>query len=412
MTIPNLTFIAIACPLVCAPALLHAADPVVDNVVSTQRAGTKLVDISFDVLDADSDQLFISVEISDDGGATFVVPVSALSGDVIVSATPDATGHVLVWNAAIDFNQQFNDTMVVRVVAHDDPGLAPPPAGMVLIPAGSFLMGADVADNDGKADELPVHSVEISAFYIDKFEVTKALWDEVKTWGAANGYTDLPAGGGQGGIHPVQTVNWYAVVKWCNARSEMEGLAPTYYTSDTHIPANVYKTGDDDLAASEVDWSSSGYRLPTEAEWEKATRGGMAGKTYPWGNTIADGDANYGLSSDPFENGSAQTTPVGFYDGEHWSAFPTDRANGYGLYDIAGNVLEWCWDWYKDDWYSNPAAMIADTRGPASSPLGNRALRSGSWLFSSLDLRCANRDSVGRPDIEHESVGFRSVRGL
>ena len=77
--------------------------------------------------------------------------------------------------------------------------------------------------SSGGSDELPVHTVTVSAFYLDQFEVTKALWDDVKTWGAANGYTDLPAGRGQGSFHPVQDINWYAAVKWCNARSEKEG---------------------------------------------------------------------------------------------------------------------------------------------------------------------------------------------
>ena len=299
-----------ACPaLALLTALpLHAADPVVANVVPDQRTGTKLVDISFDVSDADSDTLSISVEISDDSGTTFLVPVTGLSGDTSVAATPTLASKALVWDAGVDFNQQFNSSMVVRVIADDGPAPGPPPAGMVLIPAGPFAMGQPLI-------ATPVHTVTVSAFYLDQFEVTKALWDDVKIYADANVYTFSNAGSGQGAFHPVHTVNWYDCVKRCNARSEKEGLTPVYYTSATHTPANVYKTGEDALAANEVNWNANGYRLPTEAEWEKASGGTLVGNTFPWGNTIGASDANYNSSGDPFEGNSQRTTPVGYYDG-------------------------------------------------------------------------------------------------
>ncbi len=377
---------------------LHAADPVVANVVSAQRAGTKLVDITFEVSDADSDTLSMSVEISDDSGTSFTVPVTALSGDTSVNATPTPAAKELVWDASVDFNQQFNATMVVRVIANDGSAPGPPPAGMVLIPAGPFEMG-----NGTTAPEGPVHTVTVSAFYLDQFEVTKALWDDVKTYADANGYTFGNLGSGQGAFHPVHTVNWFDAVKWCNARSEKEGLTPVYYTDAGFT--TVFKTGEG--TAPFANWAAKGFRLPTEAEWEKAARGTLVGNTYPWGNTIGGADANYNGSGDPFDIGGTDTTPVGFYDGDQLPA-GVNRANGYGLYDMAGNVFEWCWDWYDGSYYvSSPPT---DPRGGTSAS-GARVLRGGSWFYNAFVLRCAWR-VIDYPVFENNDIGFRSARGL
>jgi formylglycine-generating enzyme len=160
-----------------------------------------------------------------------------------------------------------------------------------------------------------------------------------------------------------------------------------------------------------VNWTNRGYRLPTEAEWEKAARGGLSGLRFPWGDTISESQANYncnpgggmlpaydlgpeGYNSIGMIGGSPYTSPVGSF-----------AANGYGLYDMAGNVYELCWDWY-----GTPYAGGSDPRGPAFGVPG-RVLRGGCWDFTAMFARCAARFWIiprGAGDI----IGFRCVRGL
>ena len=241
------------------------------------------------------------------------------------------------------------------------------PEGMVEIPSGI---------NTGTDPDFGAYSLTNAAvFYMDKYEVTKVRWDTVYNWAVTNGYSFDNAGLGKASDHPVHTVNWYDCVKWCNARSQMEGKTPCY-----------------NLSTWSCDFNANGYRLPTNTEWEYAARGGLRGKRFPWGDTINHNHANY------FANGSAYSYDTSSYTSytchpsyavggtPYTSPVGSFSSNGYGLYDMSGNVREWC----------NTASG------------SNRAARGGCWLDTADYARCivkGLRDS----DYEGADIGIRAV---
>jgi sulfatase modifying factor 1 len=328
--------------------------------------------------------------------------ITALSADGHITWTNSPTNATFTVQTAHSLPGQTNWVDYVQVPATSgvtaqrlyDPN---PPSGMALIPAGSFTMGDCMGD--GYSFELPLHTVYESAFYMDRYDVTKSLWATVYQWAIAHGYTFDNVGAGAASTHPVQAIDWYDCVKWCNARSEKEGRVPAYYT-DAGLSVR-YRTGQVDVQTNWVNWSS-GYRLPTEAEWEKAARGGASGQRFPWGNTISWSQANYYAypSGYPYDVNptsgyhptfNSYTSPVGYF-----------AANGYGLYDMAGNVWQWCWDWYGP--YSSGSQT--DPRGPTSGSY--RVLQGGSWYSHADNCRTAHRD-CSDPTYRYITMGFRSV---
>jgi formylglycine-generating enzyme required for sulfatase activity len=276
------------------------------------------------------------------------------------------------------------------------------PTGFALIPAGSFTMG-DISDNNQDGD-APAHTVNISPFYMAKNLSTKDEWDRVRIWALNHGYSDLSAGSGKGITHPVQTVSWYDMLKYCNARSEQEGLTPVYYTDDAQTV--VYKTGNLDLTNAQVKWHANGYRLPTEAEWEKAARGGLIGKRFPWGDTISHQETNfYNTGSQSYQTGTIGYHPT-YATGSmpYTSPVGSFAANGYGLYDMAGNVSQWCWDWSEN----YDTATPTDPHGQNSGT--HRVGRGGSWLTEDGGSVGSRDFSGGIPSEAYWHFGFRVAR--
>jgi formylglycine-generating enzyme required for sulfatase activity len=271
---------------------------------------------------------------------------------------------------------------------------------------GSFQMGS--ISIGSKSDEAPVHNVFIElvpamGFFIDSTEITYETWTEVRNWGLLNGYTDLPAGrNGSNGTtnHPVTEVSWYDAVKWCNARSEKDGFTPVYYTNNSG--STVYRKILYDLPHDAVKWTANGYRLPTEAEWEWAAIGGKQGQYLNFHGYMYSGSNN----SDNvawYENNSGNNThPVA-----------TKGTNELDLYDMSGNVMEWCWDWYGP--YS--ASNQADPKGPFFGI--NRMARGGHFASPAVGIsstsfivpECRNTARFNvLPSARGEWLGFRCIR--
>ena len=278
-----------------------------------------------------------------------------------------------------------------------------PPVGMALIPAGSFTMGDSL---DSESDAVPTN-IFVSGFYMDTNLVSYGLWQTVYNAAiSAGGYSFVNAGAGKAAGHPVQTVDWYDCVKWCNARSQQAGLTPVYYT-DAAL-TQVYKT---DEVTPFFNMVANGFRLPTEAEWEKAARGGLSGRRFPWGNRIDENQANYygATNSYSYDLGPNRFNAIGSIGGTSPATSPVGSfdMNGYGLYDMAGNVFEWCWDWYGTP-YGQPTP--SNPTGPATGLY--HALRGGYWEDDASIARCAYRANGGVPVDSSSGIGFRCVRGL
>ena len=261
-------------------------------------------------------------------------------------------------------------------------------SGMILIPGGTFTMGR--TSGSGDSDERPTHSVTLSSFYMGKYEVTQAEYAQYmqpsSSWTSHYGLGDN---------YPAYYASWYAILKYCNLRSMAEGLTPVYSISGSTDPANwgsVPTSANSTWDAAICNWNANGYRLPTEAEWEYAARGATNTPDYLY-------------------SGSDDINAVAWYDGNNspYGSKPvgTKAGNGLGLYDMSGNVFEWCWDWYSSSYYSSSSQN--NPTGPASGSY--RVPRGGGWYISAHYCRVALRDSYD-PYGSGNVIGFRLCRAV
>ena len=296
--------------------------------------------------------LVVSATDPDDNDLTYTYQSSAGTitgtGNMVTWIAPATAGYCII---IVDVsNGELNAQDVIRITVVQ--------RSMVLVPAGEFQMGS----NDGRDDEKPVHTVYVDAFYMDVYEVTNVQYQK---------FMD-------------------ATGQW----------PPTYWSNPNfNAPEQPVVGVNWDAAVAYAEWA--GKRLPTEAEWEYAARGALIGKKYPWGDEAFDAGGIYRASSgfgeldqdEDAADGYGYSAPVGSF-----------APNGYGLYDMAGNVWEWCADWYGSDYYSS---------SPANNPTGqnsgtHRVFRGGSWSYRPDDLRVALR-GYAVPHSRHSDYGFRCV---
>ncbi len=281
------------------------------------------------------------------------------------------------------------------------------PAGMQLITAGSFTLGNTFGDSD-LPDANPTNTA-VSAFYIDTTLVTWSQWQARYCWATNNGYDFVNSGLGKAPNHPVVQLDWFDVVKWCNARSEQVGRPAVYYADPGFTM--VYRRGEGVVYPN---WSATGFRLPTEAEWEKAAGGGFTGVRFPWGNLIDPNVACYYGATNAIHPQPYDFSPPGFnalahsitpFAEPYTTPVGTYAPNNYGLYDMAGNAFEWCWDWYGT---SYPGG--ADPHGPATG--SERVIRGGTFASYAFWCRIAQRNRYAPApgaDPYLLRIGFRTV---
>lgn len=266
------------------------------------------------------------------------------------------------------------------------------PENFVYVPSGTFTMGCTTGGFE-MPDEFPTHSVTLNYFYMGKYEVTQSEYAQYMqpsiSW--SNNY-------GLGDNYPAYNVSWYAILKYCNLRSMAEGLTPAYSISGSTDPANwgnVPTSNNTSWNAAICNWSANGYRLPTEAEWEYAARGATNTPDYLFSgsddiNAVAWYEGNN--TTDGYPSG---TKPVG-----------AKASNGLGLYDMSGNVIEWCWDWYGS-YSSSPSS---NPTGPVSGSL--RIVRGGLWDYSPALCRVVSRLFSYYPYHGFNTNGFRLCRAV
>lgn len=406
------------------PPCAQGTDPQVTEISVAQQPGSGLVSVTYNLWTENGLPAAVSSVVSLDGGATWTVTPTTVTGSHGLSVSP-GTGRSFIWDAEADLPNILVNSAKFKLTACQTSATQ----DTVLVPAGQFMMGQFGTIG------VPEHSVTlIHSFQLGRTEVTNAQFMEALNWAKSQGLVSVvgdyvqqygvdllqinqsgqdsyeirynagtqqfylhagtyisvygwgpgiafPGGNYDPSNHPVKYVSWYGAACYCDWRSQMENL-PRYYEgqwSQIPSPRNPY--------------TATGYRLPTEAEWEFAAQHDDE-RTYPWGSTTPTCTlANYNPNSGYCVG---WTSPVGTHPA---------GASALGLQDMAGNVWEWCNDWYAS-YSSGPQSNPA---GPASGSV--RIKRGGPWASGASALTCAYH-SGGYPTDVHRSNGFRLCRTL
>ncbi len=347
------------------------AEPLVYNVVVNQRTdGSKLVDIYYDLFDANNDLCEISFELSSDNGVLYtVLPTSGfVTGDFGANIS-SGTGKHIVWDAGAE-SFSLGGSYLYRVSADD--GITPIPERFILVEGGTF--------NNG------VSAITLSSFYIDQYELTQAEYQAVMGSNPASG-------NGVGGTYPVYSVSWFNAIEYSNRRSMQEGLTPCYsyltYGTNPNTWPSWWSTTEANHTNVSCNWSANGYRLPTEMEWMFAARGGNQTNNYTY-------------------SGSNDLNAVGWYNdnsGYSTHIVGTKAANELGTYDMSGNVTEWVWDIHG----SYP---IYSQYNPTGAISGSYRMGRGGCRGSSADNCTVLFRYAGPATGTGDYMGFRLCRSL
>ncbi|MBN1350512.1 SUMF1/EgtB/PvdO family nonheme iron enzyme [candidate division KSB1 bacterium] len=372
--------VAIFLGFITTSAFAQTQSPKVTDVTANQRIGTKVVDINYTLVDDDTDTLYVAVQVSQDSGKTYDVPVISLTGTGNFGYGVEPGDNSIIWNAGEDFPEEYGTEFRVKIIASDAPI-----GKLVSIPADCVIIGSDESLDEFK----PAHKVSLSAFMVGVTEITNIQY---KLFCDATGrsYPEDPVTGYfiDKPDYPVVNVSWYNAVEYCNWLSTQHGLTPCYNV-DTWT----------------CDFSKDGYRLPTEAEWERISRGRYAQEDYPWGYYLMPDGANY-----TGYTGDLVASMANFASGRGPLPVASFDSTGFGVFDIAGNVAEWCNDWYnRYYYYQYYQSPVDDPTGPQSGD--EKAKRGGDWDSSSEYMRCYHRNAElpGNP-IMGSKIGFRVVR--
>lgn len=362
------------------------------------------VSVLYDLLGQPNEIYTIDLYFSKNRGETFQGPLLSVQGDH--GKVMPGTNREIIWNAKGTIDPFISDDVVMKVVAKiqtkvDTGTISIPIPPMVYIPGGTFVMGCDVKEFECYEGESPLRKVTLDDFYLGKYEIT---FDEYDAFCQATYGNKLPNNRGRPrGKNPVGNVSWYDAIEYCNWLSEQVGLKKVYSIDKRQKdPHNNNSSFDDPKWLVKTNWNASGFRLPTEAEWEYAAR--EKGKPVLFGNgknRINPKEINF----DPRKSKKKAYADKGIYRKTPVPVGSLNSPNKLGLYNMSGNVYEWCWDWKK----TYPTENESNPIGPVSNEYSLRVRRGGSYYSLPEYCRVFNR-SGAKPSSDQLWVGFRIAR--